>query len=131
LIIDDTVLQAAGCQPFSIYFDAMALGYLLYQPDPSEILEPVPLSQVHPRRNAAAWAERAMELGLPPLGPLKDRLESGYPIRFAHQGNRTVLAQCLLGILSGETVRRISFSTSLVPSSVRPFDLTLVNETTK
>src|SRR5262245_2516480 len=33
LIVDDAGLQAVGFQPFSLYRDAMALGYLLYQPD--------------------------------------------------------------------------------------------------
>jgi hypothetical protein len=51
LIVDDAVLQAAGFQPFFLYRDAMALGYLLYQPDPSELLEPVPLSKLHRRRD--------------------------------------------------------------------------------
>ena len=120
--------QAVGFQPFSIYRDAMAFGCLLYQPDPSELLEPVPLSQLHPRRDAGSWADRAAELGLPPLGPLRERLQSGHPLRFAYSGDRKALAECLMGILSPEEARRTGFSTSLVPSSVRPSLLVLVNE---
>jgi hypothetical protein len=129
LIIDDAALRNVGFQPFSLYRDAMALGYLLYQPDPSELLEPVSLSRLHPRRNAAFWADRAIELGLPPLAPLHERLESGHAVRYAYAGDRPALAECLVGILSPEAVRHTSFSTSLVPSSVRPFLLTLVDKT--
>ncbi len=128
LIVDEPVLQAVGFQPFSLYRDAMALGYLLYHPDPSEVLEPVPLSRVHPRRDARFWEGRAIELGLPPLGPLCQRLRSGHPLRFAYAGDRGALAECLIGMLPPESVRRISFSTGLVASSTRPFLLTLVGE---
>jgi hypothetical protein len=131
LIVDESVLQAVGFQPFSLYHDAMALGHLVYQPDPAELLEPVPLSQLHPPRDARFWADRAVELDLPALGPLRDRLQSGHPLRFAYAGDRTALAECLIGILSPECVRRTSFSTSLVPSSARPLLLTLVDETFK
>ena len=131
LIVDEPVLQAAGFQPFSLYRDAMALGYLLYQPDPAERLEPLPLCQLHPRRDARFWADRAVELDLPVLEPLRDRLQSGHPLRFAYAGDRSALAECLIGMLSPESVRRTSFSTSLVPSSARPFLLTLVDETFK
>ncbi len=129
LIVDETVLQAAGFQPFSLYRDAMALGYFLYQPDPAELLEPLPLCRVHPHRDARFWADRAVELNLPALEPLRDRLQSGHPLRFAYAGDRAALAECLIGLLSPESVRRISFSTSLVPSAARPFLLSLVAET--
>ena len=129
LIVDDQALQAVGLQPFSIYRDAIARGYLLYQPDPSEVLEPVLLSQLHPNRDAGWWSDRVVELGLPPLGQLKERLQSGQPFRFAYAGDRIELAEYLIGLLSRDAVPRTSFSTSLVPSSDRPFLMTLVNET--
>ena len=92
------------------------------------MLEPVPLPLLHFRRDAGSWKDRAVELGLPPLGPLLARIQSGHPLRFAYAGDRTALTECLLGLLSPEAVRRTSFSTSLVPSSVRPFLLALTNE---
>jgi hypothetical protein len=131
LIVDTAVMQAVGFQPFSIYRDAIALGYLLYQADPSDVLEPVRLSQLHPAWDAAFWAHRAVELGLPPLEPLQQQLQSGHPLRFAFSGDRIALAECLIGSRSPEVVTGTSFSTSLVPSTDRPFVLTLVKETSK
>jgi hypothetical protein len=129
LIVDDTIMQAVGFHPFAIYRDAIALGYLLYQPDPREHLEPVRLSQLHSPRNFAFWAEHAVGLGLPPLEPLQKQLQSGHPIRFAYSGDRIALAECLIGLLPPEVVTHFSFATSLVPSLDRPFVLTLVKET--
>jgi hypothetical protein len=129
LIVDEPVLRAVGFQPFALYRDAMAMGYLLYQHDPGDALEPVPISRLHPRRDAGFWTDRAVELALPPLEPLRDQLQSGSPLRFAYVGDRTALAECLIGLLPPESVRRTSFSTSLVPSSARPFVLTLVDRT--
>jgi GTPase-associated protein 1, N-terminal domain type 2 len=131
LIVDDAAMQAVGFQPFSIYRDAVAMGYLMYQPDPSEVLEPVRLSQLHPSGNAAFWADKAFELGLPPLEPLRKQLQSGHRLRFAYSGDRIALAECLIGLLSPEVVTGTSFATSLVPSSDRPFALTLVKDTSK
>jgi hypothetical protein len=131
LIVEEPVLQAVGFQPFFLYRDALAIGYFLYQPDPREVLEPVPLGRLHPRRDSRFWADRAVALDLPALGPLRDRLEGGHPLRFAYDGDRAALAECLMGILSPEAVRHTSFSTSLVPSSARPFLLTLVDETSR
>jgi hypothetical protein len=131
LIVDDAVVQSVGFHPISIYRDAIALGYLMYQPEPGEVLEPVTLSRLHPVRDAAVWADRAVELGLPPLEPLQKQLQAGHPVRFSHSGDRIDLAECLIGLLSHELVTGTSFSTSLVPSSDRPFVLTLVMETSK
>jgi hypothetical protein len=104
----------------------MSMGYLLYQPDPEEVLEPVQLSGIHPHRDARYWEGRAAELALPPLGPLSHRLQQSSPLRFAYTGDRAALAECLIGTLSPESVRCLSFSTSLIPSSTRPFVLSLV-----
>jgi len=131
LIVDDGVMKAVAFQPFAVYRDAIAQGYLLYQPAPDEVIEPVVLSQLHPARNAAFWLDRSVALGLPALGPLQKQLQSGRPLRFAFSGDRIALAECLLGLLSPEVVRGTSFSTSLVPSSDRPFVLALVNEAAK
>jgi hypothetical protein len=128
LIVDDVVMQAVGFQPFSLYRDALALGHLLYRLDPGHILEPVALSRLHPIRDAPFWAARSVELGFPSLGSLAKQLQSGHPVRFAYPGDRIALAECLIGLLSPEVVASTSFSTSLVPSSDRPFVLTLVKE---
>jgi GTPase-associated protein 1, N-terminal domain type 2 len=131
LIVDEPVMRAVGFQPFFIYRDAIALGHLLYLADPGELIEPVALSQLHPPWDAEFWADRAVALGLPPLGPLKQQLQSGRPLRFAFSGDRTALAECLLGLLAPEIVAGTSFSTSLLPSSDRPFVLALVKEISK
>ena len=126
LIVDDAVLEVVRFQPFSIYRDAMALGYLLYQGEPGEVLQPVPLLRMHRGWDAGAWSTHAAELGLPPLGPLHERLQAGDTLQFSYAGDRIALAECLVGMLAPGAVRRISFSTGLQPSSVRPFVLTLV-----
>ena len=127
LIVDGTTLEAVGFQPFTLYLDAMAKGYLLYQPDPAPALEPFSLSRLHPRPDADSWADLAVKLALPAPSLLREQLLSGQPLRFAYAGDRAVLAECLIGILSPEAVRRTSFSTSLFPSASRPFVLSLVN----
>ena len=124
-------MKAVRFQPFFIYRDASALGHLLYQAHPTELIEPAALSQLHPTWDAGFWADRAVALGLPPLRPLQQQLRSGRPLRFAFSGDRIALAECLLGQLPPEIAKATSFSTSLVPSSDRPFMLTLVNETSK
>jgi hypothetical protein len=129
LIVDEGVMQTVAFQPFAIYRSSIALGYLLYQTDPGDILEPVKLSELFPARDAANWAAEAVALGLPPLGPLGTQLQSGQPLRFAYAGDRIALAECLFGVLPPEVARATSVSTSLVPSTDRPFVLTLVSDT--
>ncbi len=129
LIFDDKILQAVAGQPFVVYHNALALGHLFYRANPPRILEPVQLPLFHAHCDQAAWLARAAELGLPPLEPLRDRLLAGRPVRFGYPGDRALLAECLIGTLSLEAVRRISFATSLQPSTVRPFVLSLVDET--
>jgi hypothetical protein len=129
LIVDDVALEAVRFQPISIYRDAMALGYLLYHGEPDDVLQPVRLLRMHRVLDAGAWSARAAELGLPPLGPLHERLHAGDPLRFSYAGDRIALAECLVGMLGPGCVRRISFSTGLEPSSVRPFALALVAAT--
>jgi GTPase-associated protein 1, N-terminal domain type 2 len=126
LIVDNAALASVGFHPFAIYRDAMALGCLLYQLDPKEVLEPVLLSQLHPHRDASSWADRARELGLLKPRLVVDRLLSGQPTQVAYAGDRAALAECLIGMLPSQSVPRTSFATSLVPSAVRPFALSLV-----
>ncbi len=127
LIIDSRSLEAVAGQPFVIYHNALALGYLFYQVNPAELLEPIELPGFNPARDPAAWLERARKLGLPALEPLRDRLLTGRPVRFSYAGDRAVLAECLIGSLGPGAVPKISFATSLQPSADRPFVLSLVD----
>jgi hypothetical protein len=129
--VDESIFQAVGSHPFLIYDDAAALGYFTYQSSPPELLDAVSLSQLHCARDPAYWSEQAVRLRLPPLASLMSRLQTSRQLRFAYSGDRVALAECLIGQLSPELVRSVSFSTSLVPSSDRPFVLTLVHEKTK
>jgi hypothetical protein len=92
------------------------------------VLEPVALCRLHPARDREGWVHRAAELGFPSLGPLCQQVQRGHPLRLAYSGDRIGLAECLTGMLPREVIVRTSFSTSLVPSSDRPFVLTLVSE---
>jgi hypothetical protein len=131
LILDELAIQASGNQPFLIYRDAAALGYFSFQSSPGEILEPACLSKLHPTWSATYWADQAVKLRLPPLASLQKHLQSSRSVQFAYSGDRIALAECLVGQLPVELVRSTSFSTSLVPSSDRPFLLSLIQENKK
>ena len=126
LVVDANVLRRAGSNPLAIYRDAFALGYFVHRCDPGTRLKPVELSLLHPKRDPARWAQRAQELDLPDLEPAKTQLLAGRSVSLPHTGDRIALVECLLGQLSAEAVLSISFSTSLQPSTVRPFRLLLV-----
>jgi hypothetical protein len=126
LILEVAALRAAGNQPIAVYRDAMALGHLRYRPDPGEVLQPVELGGVHAAQDAATWANRARVLGLPGLDVLEAQLAAGAPLHLRHAGDRIALAECLLGLLPAEAMPETSFSTSLQPSAVRPYRLTLL-----
>ena len=128
LVFDDKALQAVSGQLFAIYHNALALGHLFHQFEPPSVLEPIQLPDFHVPRAPADWLARAAELGFPPLEPLRNRLLAGRPVRFGFAGDRTALAECLIGSLPLEAVRKVSFATSLQPSPVRPFLLSLVDE---
>jgi hypothetical protein len=131
LVFDDGVLQKVGGQPFVIYHNALAIGCLFYQHAPPQTLQPVQIPEFHLQRSPTAWISRADELKLPPLEPLRERLLAGRPVRFGFPGDRAGFAECLIGSLPLDAVRRTSFATSLEPSSVRPFILSLVGSETK
>ena len=124
LIVDDAILQAVGFQPFSIYRDAIALGLppLPARPQRSpRARQALPIAS--PSGNAAFWADQGIELGLPPLEPLRKQLQSGHPLRFAYSGDRIALAECLIGMLSPEVVRAHQLLHQPVPflgSPLRP-----------
>jgi hypothetical protein len=126
LIFDSSALKRAG-QPIALYRDALALGRFHYQPEPPSTLKPVELSLLHRRLSESAWADRAIELGLPPLDRLQEQVATGQSVTFAHDGDRVALVECLLGMLPPELIPSISFATSLQPSAVRPYRLLLVS----
>src|SRR3954447_12199698 len=64
LIFDAAKFNQASRQPFAIYRDALALGYLHYRGAPESILQPVELSITSTHPDESAWAERARSLGL-------------------------------------------------------------------
>jgi len=127
LVFDERALQAVSGQLFAIYHNALALGHLFHQFEPPSVLEPIQLPDFQVPRSPADWLARAAELGFPPLEPLRNRLLAGRAVRFGFTGDRTALAECLIGSLPLEAVRNVSFATSLQTSPVRPFLLSLVD----
>ena len=128
LVLDEDHLRQAGRHPISLYWAALALGILRHQADPDPVLKPVRLPSVYSQGGVPGWQSRAREIGLPPLEPLRDKLASGQAITVPYLGNRIVLAEYLLDTLPSELVPLVSFTTSLQPSAVRPYRLSLVND---
>jgi hypothetical protein len=126
LVVEAATLAAAAQQPFALFRDAFALGYWIYQADPEPQLKPVRLSQSHQPSTPDFWSGRARELGFPSLESFRERLAAGQPVQLTYSGDRLALAECVVGSLDAELIPRLSFATSLVPSSVRPFVLSLV-----
>jgi hypothetical protein len=126
LIFTETQLEQSSYQAMSLYRDALSLGHARYRPNPEPILEPVPLSQCHRLRDDVYWRARANELGARDLPTLERRLRADEPVRLHYPGDRILLAECLLGILAADLVGTLSFSTSLKASSVRPYQLSLL-----
>jgi hypothetical protein len=127
LVLDEPCLAAIDWQIFEIYHNALALGLLFYQVNPPSKLESINLPGFHRGFAPEVWRTRAIESGLPDLEPLRERLESGRAVRFGYDGDRTSLIEYLVGSLSAEVLFRISFTSSLQPSAVRPFVLSLVD----
>src|SRR5208337_2441493 len=75
------------------------------------MIEPVELPAFHLPRTQLEWIDRAEELGLPDLRPLRNRIQSGRAVRFPYSGDRTLLAECLVGCLNPDDVRRLSSAT--------------------
>jgi hypothetical protein len=126
LIFDPGAIRPVADDPIALYRATLPLGHFHYRTDPGPRLDPVQLPSTCARPDDSAWADRARALALPDLDHLRGRLASGQPVQLAHAGDRIVVAECLLGLLPGEARRGVSFATSLLPSAVRPFQLTLV-----
>lgn len=126
LILSENDFKTARVSAFEIYRDAMALGHLHYQSNPDPALPSVELSAIHRRRSPESWERRAEEWGLPPLQPMLNELRAGRTFHYAYSGDRIALAECLVGALDSRILPKISFSTSLKPSTMRPYRLCLV-----
>ncbi len=126
LVIDRPDLDRAGGRPFSLYRDAMALGYLTYRPDPPTILGPVELGRCHRPADPERAAGLLRELGAGDLADVRRRLAAGESVRLRFGGDRLLLAECLLDLLPLGLVAELSFSTSLQTSSARPYRLSLI-----
>jgi hypothetical protein len=128
LIVDEKTLKQAGNQPWAVYRDALALGWLHYRSDPEAKLPPVRLSALYLSRDPAYWTERAQALGLGSLTELAENLAAGQTIELSYTGDRQLLAECLIALVPPESRLHVSFVTSLRRSMVRPFQLVLVDE---
>jgi hypothetical protein len=126
LIFTADQLERAAYQPIPLYHDALSLGHARYRANPEPILDAVPLGECHRLRDPSYWRARANELGARDLPALERRLRADEPVRLHYPGDRIQLAECLLGIMAGELVGSLSFSTSLRASSVRPYRLSLL-----
>lgn len=131
LVIGEEDLRRSGDRPFVLYRDALALGHLHYRPDPPAVLRPARLSALYPgaRGAAAADGRLARSLGPSAAESALSGLAAGRPVVLPYAGDRAALAEALVDRLPAELVRRTSFATSLRPSAVRPFALSLVGAT--
>lgn len=125
LIFDADVLRAVDHRVFSLYREAMALGLLIYHPNPEPVLKPAEFLEVHRGLTPDVWEARARARGLP-LAAIRHELNSGNTLKFPYAGDRLALAECLMGAVDVRSVPGLSFSTSLQASNVRPFRLCLV-----
>jgi hypothetical protein len=126
LIFEQKALRPVADHPLVLYRMVLPLGHFHYRDDPETRLEPVQLPSTGSRLDESDWAERARALGLSGLDGAGSRLGAGESVQIAHAGDRTLLAECLFGLLPVEVRRSVSFATSLLPSAVRPFHLVLV-----
>jgi hypothetical protein len=86
---------------------------------------PIPGAHFNPAKDPGYWAERARALGLSSLGTLIEKPTSRKIVELAYSGDRTLLAECLIGLVPYESRPDATFATSLRPSLVRPYQLVL------
>ncbi len=126
LILRENQLNALGCPPLAIYFDAMALGHFRYRADPESLLDPVEVGLCHRVADHKACLARLQSLGAGDASKICQKLFDGQSVQVRFPGDRLALAECLLGLLPGDAGRMISFSTSLTASLSRPFRLVVL-----
>jgi hypothetical protein len=125
LVFDEAALIAAHNRPLLLYREALALGYLRYQNDPPRTLTPAQLGPSLAVKDSETLLERARALRIPSSESLRAKLANELCLRFSHQGDRIALLECLLEVLGPTPKAWPSFSTSLQPSTVRPFQIVL------
>jgi hypothetical protein len=126
LLFDVERLRLAGDRPFLIYRDALALGHLHYRAEPGTTLPQVALSSYYPKRESDSSSSTARALGVPVLDRLLNQLNAGQSVVVPFAGDRTKLAESLITSMEPEALYTLSFATSLHPSAVRPYRLSLV-----
>jgi hypothetical protein len=126
LIFDGHQLERLRCGPLALYREALALGHLLYRPDPDPTLEPVELGRCHRPADPERGIALLRGLGVGDLADVRRRLADGETVRFRFAGDRLRLMEGLLDLLPAEIAATLSFSTSLQVSSARPYRLTVL-----
>lgn len=126
LIFDTNILAQSLYQPFSIHRDALAQGIYFYKSDPSPILPQVELSKLYLRPEPESWEGLVNDFGRGEFESLIFQLEAERPVTIRYPGDRALFAEVLLSRIQPEKILRISFATSLHPSSVRRLILQLV-----
>jgi hypothetical protein len=126
VVFDAAKLRQSGFRPFAIYRDALALGHLAYDAYPQPILRKVELSGVYPAEDEGRFDALLHELGAARVEGLLAQLEAGRSVEVAYAGDRTALAEMLLSQLTRDALVASSAATSLHPSAVRPYRLSLV-----
>lgn len=122
ILVDSDAMRRSEIVPIALYLDALALGVFRYQPDPAPVLEEVELGDCH----------RAPGIGDPaPISAnelirLRERLAGDDPVELRHSGNRRRFVEQLVAALPGELAASLSISTSLTPSTARPFALRII-----
>jgi hypothetical protein len=105
----------------------LALGYFRYRASPESVIPAVPLSRLYTAIDEACWVKRAEALGVMSAAELLEKLSSPKPIELAVSGDRTLIAECLIGLVPPESRPNVSFATSLRPSRVRPYKIALID----
>ncbi len=128
ILFDADCLRKAAYNPFRIYRDALSLGHLQYRENPASVLSRVELSLFHLSDDTPEKQVMQREHPIDPgmLETVVAQLTAGQAVLFPHSGDRIALAERMIRALSPETLLRTSLSTSLLPSSVRPFRLNLL-----
>lgn len=126
LIFEKKLLDRSRISPISLYVDALALGVFHYRPEPDAVLEEVELGHCHRPLQPQGDLRQPAPISPTELRAIREQLTSGQPIELHHSGDRCRFVEHLLGVLPIGLAATISLSTSLKPSTARPFALCLI-----
>lgn len=126
VLVDPETYRRSGHRPFLLYRDALALGHLTYVAAPEPALPCPTLSSYYPPRARGAPIAFAREMNLGVFDGLLNQIQAGQPVVVAYDGDRTAFAESLLERIEESCLRDLSFTTSLLPSSVRPYQISVV-----